>query len=128
MGLPASVLALKRIFSTREIATMLGCSRWSLRRYEKGLQMPRGAVFEHLTYLTELLIILERREPEAENIRKWFTYSSSFLDYQSPLEVLGRPWKPTDRYPLSIRELAERPVPMTIPPRHCCGAGRKGGR
>jgi hypothetical protein len=97
--------ALDKVFSTDRLASLLGTSSPSVRRYCSGARSTPDALAARLHYLATIVGDLAGAYNEI-GIRRWFDRQRSQLEGRAPTELLQGDWSPEDPGPLRLRELA----------------------
>jgi hypothetical protein len=98
--------SLEKIFSTDRLASLLGTSSPSVRRYGSGARSTPDALAGRLHFLATIVGDLAGAYNEI-GIRRWFDRQRSVLDDKAPADFLVGDWNPEDAGPLRLRALAQ---------------------
>ena len=105
--LPERELAqLADVFDTDALATLVGTSPVSLRRYAAGSRTVPDTIAARLHWLALVASDLQGSY-NLVGIRRWFERPRTQLGGKSPREVLGKSWDPDDPRVDQVRGLAE---------------------
>jgi hypothetical protein len=97
--------ALEKVFSTDRLASLLGTSSPSVRRYGSGERSTPDALAARLHFLATIVGDLAGAYNEI-GIRRWFDRQRSRLEGKAPADFLQGDWNPEAPGPLRLRELA----------------------
>jgi hypothetical protein len=96
---------LARVLEADQLASLLGISVTSLRRYASGERDTPDAVAARLHHLALIVGDLAGAYNEV-GIRRWFDRKRTALDGKSPAALLAGEWNPDDPAPQTVRDLA----------------------
>jgi hypothetical protein len=104
--------AVSRVFEPEQLASLLGISLSSLRRYLAGSRETPDTVASRLHHLALTVGDLAGAYNEV-GIRRWFDRPRTALDGKAPAALLAGEWTPDDRGPQRVRALAQSLVTLT---------------
>jgi hypothetical protein len=96
---------LERVLSAALLASLVGVSASSLRRYASGARPTPDAVAVRLHALA-LVVGDLAGSYNALGVRRWFGRTRAQLNGQAPIALLSCSWHPQDEGPVRVRELA----------------------
>jgi hypothetical protein len=102
---------LSRVFDAEGLASLLGTSVSSLRRYASGERDTPDDVAARLHHLALVVGDLAGAYNDV-GIRRWFHRTRSALDGRTPAALLSEAWSPEDPGPQRVRELARALVSL----------------
>jgi transcriptional regulator with XRE-family HTH domain len=97
--------ALSRVLEPEQLASLLGISMSSLRRYASGERDTPDAIAARLHHLALIVGDLAGAYNEV-GIRRWFDRKRAPLDGRTPAALLAGDWNPDDPGPQKVRALA----------------------
>lgn len=103
---------LARTLDTDQLASLLGVSVTSLRRYVSGERETPDAVAARVHHLALIVGDLAGAYNDV-GIRRWFDRARSALDGKSPAALLAGEWNPDDPDPQRVRALAQSLVDLS---------------
>lgn len=103
---------LARVLEAEQLASLLGISATSLRRYASGERGTPDDVAARLHHLALIVGDLAGAYNEV-GIRRWFDRTRAALDGQSPAALLAGGWNPDDPAPRKVRALARSLVTLS---------------
>ena len=103
---------LTRVMDAEPLASLLGISVTSLRRYASSERETPDAVAVRLHHLALIVGDLAGAYNEV-GIRRWFDRTRTALDGKSPGAVLAGEWNPDDAAPRKVRDLARSLVTLS---------------
>jgi hypothetical protein len=101
-----------RVFPVDDLATLLGVSLSSLKRYEAGERDTPDDVAARLHFLALVAGDLAGSYNDI-GIRRWFQRKRSQLDGRSPAAILTGNWDPDEAGPQRVRQLARDLVALS---------------
>jgi hypothetical protein len=96
---------MRELFGDEELEALLGTSRQSIARYEKGERSTPDDIADRLHWLTMVVSDLAGAYNEF-GIRRWFHRPRTALGGRSPLQTLGRNWGSDSESAQKVRALA----------------------
>jgi len=96
---------LRRTFELEQLATLLGTSQVSVRRYLAGSREVPDTIAARAHWLALVVADLAGSYNEI-GIRRWFERPRAQLDGRSPRQALDEDWRPEDSGPQRVRDLA----------------------
>ncbi len=96
---------LVKIFDSHSLATLLGISERTLRRYQTVNCSIPDSVSMRVRFLEFTVSCLAGGYNDS-GIRDWFYHSRKQLEGKTPVQVMQGEWRPDDRGPTLVRELA----------------------
>ncbi|MPZ18227.1 MAG: hypothetical protein GEV06_09980 [Luteitalea sp.] len=103
--------AISAVFDSEQLASLLGVSFSSLRRYQSGARTTPDEVAARLHWLALIVGDLAGTYNEI-GIRRWFDRRRTALDGKSPASLLRGAWAPEDPGPQRVRALAQSLVSL----------------
>jgi transcriptional regulator with XRE-family HTH domain len=103
---------LARVLEADQLASLLGISATSLRRYASGERGTPDEVAARLHHLALIVGDLAGAYNEV-GIRRWFDRARAALDGKSPAALLAGDWNPDDPAPRKVRDLARSLVGLS---------------
>ena len=97
--------ALQEVLGTEMLATLVGISASSVRRYLAGARATPDAVVVRLHFLALVVSDLAGAYNDI-GVRRWFGRARKRLGGSSPAQLLDGGWWPDDDGPNRVRELA----------------------
>ncbi|MDD9964122.1 MAG: hypothetical protein F4X81_18705 [Gammaproteobacteria bacterium] len=97
--------ALQEVLGAELLATLVGISASSVRRYLAGARATPDAVAVRLHFLAMVVADLAGAYNDI-GVRRWFGRARKRLGGSSPDQLLGGDWWPDDDGPNRVRELA----------------------
>ena len=97
---------LSRVLDAEQLASLLGVSVTSLRRYASGERATPDDIAARLHHLALVVGDLAGAYNEV-GIRRWFERKRSALNGKSPAALLAGAWNPDDAAPQKVRALAQ---------------------
>jgi hypothetical protein len=97
--------ALEALFGLEELSRLVGASPSSVRRYRSGARTAPDDVAARLHFVAMVVADLAGSY-NAVGVRRWFHRARSQLAGKAPVDLLSGEWKPEDRGPARVRELA----------------------
>lgn len=104
--------AVSRVLEPDQLASLLGISVSSLRRYLSGERETPDDVAARLHHLALIVGDLAGAYNEV-GIRRWFGRKRTALDGRAPAALLAGEWNPDDPGPQQVRELARSLVALS---------------
>jgi hypothetical protein len=104
--------AVSRVFEPEQLASLIGISLSSLRRYLSGSRETPDSVAARLHHLALIAGDLAGAYNEV-GIRRWFERKRSALDGRTPAALLAGEWNPDDDGPRKVRALAQSVVGLS---------------
>jgi len=96
---------LRRTFELEQLATLLGTSQVSVRRYLAGSREVPDTIAARAHWLALVVADLAGSYNEI-GIRRWFERPRAQLDGRSPRQALDEDWRPEDSGAQRVRDLA----------------------
>lgn len=93
------------LLDAEQLASMVGVSASSLRRYGAGTRPTPDNVAARLHFLAKVVADLLGAYNDV-GVRRWFERKRTQLDGRSPRQLLSGRWDPDDERPVRVRELA----------------------
>ena len=97
--------AVSRVLDDEQLASLLGISESSLRRYASGERATPDAVAARLHHVALIVGDLAGAYNDV-GIRRWFDRRRTALDDRAPASLLKGAWNPDDAGPQAVRALA----------------------
>lgn len=97
--------SLEQIFGVERLASLLGTSPASVRRYQAGSRETPDVIADRLHFLAMVVGDLAGAYNEI-GIRRWFERSRALLEGRKPADLLRGEWNPESPEALRVRELA----------------------
>lgn len=104
--------AVARVLEADQLASLLGISASSLRRYLTGERDTPDEVAARLHHLALIVGDLAGAYNDV-GIRRWFERKRTALGGRTPSSLLGGEWNPDDTGPQKVRELARSLVTLS---------------
>lgn len=105
--------AMERTLGSGLVASLVGVSEISARRYRGGVRATPDAVAARLHFLALVVGDLAGAYNDM-GIRRWFDRRRSLLDGRTPAEELGGAWSPEGSGPRRVRALAHALAPLPV--------------
>ena len=103
---------LARVLDDEGLASLLGVSISSLKRYQSGERDTPDPIAARLHFLALVVGDLAGSYNEI-GIRRWFVRKRTLLDGDSPAQLLVGEWDPEDAGPARVRHLARQLVSLS---------------
>jgi len=97
--------ALDNLFGSERLASLLGVSPLSVRRYRSGVRRTSDLLAARLHFIATLVGDLSGAYNDI-GVRRWFERPRSLLDGKTPADFLRGEWVPETAGPLRLRALA----------------------
>lgn len=119
--------SLERLFGVESLASLLGVSPASVRRYLAGSRETPDGIAVRLHFLATVVGDLAGAYNEI-GIRRWFERSRALLDDRKPADLLRGEWDPESPQVQRVREIARSlGASAALLPGHAAGWTVKGG-
>jgi len=103
---------LGRVFDADQLASLVGVSVSSLKRYQSGERATPDSVAARLHFLALVVSDLAGSYNDI-GVRRWFHRKRALLDRRAPAQLLVAEWDPDDAGPRRIRDLARELVSLS---------------
>ena len=101
-----------RVLDDEPLASLLGVSFSSLKRYQSGERDTPDPIAARLHFLALVVGDLAGSYNDI-GIRRWFLRKRTMLDGRAPAQVLAGDWDPEDAGPARVRQLARELVTLS---------------
>src|SRR5476649_807081 len=101
-----------RVLDDEGLASLLGVSLSSLKRYKSGERVTPDPIAARLHFLA-LVVSDLAGSYNTFGVRRWFSRKRTLLDGRAPAQLLAGEWDPDDAGPARVRQLARELVSLS---------------